>query len=198
MPRIIHVVSMDKNGTIGVDDKLPFHIPEDLSNFKAVTMNSLIVMGFKTYESISNNYTKTLNSGTKDPNSFLPGRKVTVVCSTKEKALERTKTCVFNNIFFVSKDTYYNLVQQNNTPVIIVGGGALYSDSLSPSLIIATIVDTTIVAKENEVLYKYPYFNKLGLDPNSKERVSYFRVPFQENVSKNSDLKYNYNIFLQI
>ena len=79
-----------------------------------------------------------------------------------------------------------------------MGGSALYSDSLSPSLIIATIVDTTIVAKENEVLYKYPYFNKLGLDPNSKERVSYFRVPFQENVSKNSDLKYNYNIFLQI
>ena len=55
MTRIIHIVAMDKNGTIGVNDKLPFYIPEDLSNFKAVTMNSLIVMGFKTYESISNN-----------------------------------------------------------------------------------------------------------------------------------------------
>lgn len=198
MTRIIHIVAMDKNGTIGVNDKLPFHIPEDLSNFKAATMDALIVMGFKTYQSIADNYSKTLGNNTKDPNSFLPGRKVTVVCSTKEKALERTKTCAFNNVLFVGKETYYKLVQQNNTPVIIVGGSALYSDSFSPSLIIATIVDTTIVAKENEVLYKYPYFNKLGLDPNSKERVSYFKIPFQENVSKNSDLKYNYNIFLQI
>ena len=91
MTRIIHIVAMDKNGTIGVNDKLPFHIPEDLSNFKAATMDALIVMGFKTYQSIADNYSKTLDNNTKDPNSFLPGRKVTVVCSTKEKGLKNQK-----------------------------------------------------------------------------------------------------------
>ena len=197
MTRIIHIVAMDKNGTIGINDKLPFHIPEDLSNFKAATMDALIVMGFKTYQSIADNYSKTLDNNTKDPNSFLPGRKVTVVCSTKEKALERTKTCIFNNVLFVSKDTYYNLVQQNNKPVIIVGGTTLYSNS-PPSLIIATIVDTEIVAKENEVLFKYPHFDKLGLNQSIKEKVTYFRIPFKEMVSNASDLKYNYNFFLHI
>lgn len=197
MPRIIHIVAMDKNGTIGVNDKLPFYIPEDLSNFKAATMDALIVMGFKTYKSIEDNYTKSLENGSKDPDSFLPGRKVTVVCSTKEKALLRAKACVFNNVLFVSKDTYYNLVQQNNKPVIIVGGATLYADSSPPSLIIATIVDTEIVAKENEVLFKYPNFHRLGLNQDTKEKTSYFKIAFKE-LTSSCNLKYTYNIFLQI
>ena len=65
-------------------------------------------------------------------------------------------------------------------------------------MIIATVVDTVVVAKEGEILHKYPYFDKLGLNPDSKEKASYLKIPFKENISKNSDLKYNYNIFLQI
>ena len=71
MSYIVHLVGMTKDGYIGLDDKLPFEIPEDLKNFKSLTEDSLVCMGFKTFESIFNNYTK-------DQTQFLPGRKVTV------------------------------------------------------------------------------------------------------------------------
>ena len=39
------------NGVIGVDDRLPWHIPADLKRFKALTMGKPMVMGRKTFES---------------------------------------------------------------------------------------------------------------------------------------------------
>jgi len=40
-----------KNGVIGVDGKLPWHLPADLKRFKALTMGKPMVMGRKTFES---------------------------------------------------------------------------------------------------------------------------------------------------
>ncbi len=40
-----------RNGVIGVDGKLPWHLPADLKRFKAVTMGKPMVMGRKTFES---------------------------------------------------------------------------------------------------------------------------------------------------
>ena len=45
--------AQDQNGGIGKDRKLPWHIPEDLKNFKKLTFNSTIVMGRKTWASLS-------------------------------------------------------------------------------------------------------------------------------------------------
>ncbi|MDW0115419.1 dihydrofolate reductase [Sporosarcina thermotolerans] len=46
------LVAVDLNRVIGVDNKMPWHIPEELKYFKEVTMGKAIVMGRKTYESI--------------------------------------------------------------------------------------------------------------------------------------------------
>jgi dihydrofolate reductase len=46
------IVAMDRNGVIGRDGNLPWHISADLKNFKAITMGKPIVMGRKTHESI--------------------------------------------------------------------------------------------------------------------------------------------------
>ena len=43
----------DKNGGIGKNNTLPWHIPEDLKNFKKLTMNSPVIMGRKTWESLT-------------------------------------------------------------------------------------------------------------------------------------------------
>lgn len=43
---------MAKNRVIGKDGALPWHLPEDLKRFKALTMGHHIVMGRKTWESI--------------------------------------------------------------------------------------------------------------------------------------------------
>ena len=52
MPILSIIAAMAKNRVIGIDNTLPWHLPEDLRHFKALTMGHHIVMGRKTYESI--------------------------------------------------------------------------------------------------------------------------------------------------
>lgn len=46
------IVAKAKNNTIGKDNKLLWHIPDDLRRFKELTTNHNIIMGRKTFESI--------------------------------------------------------------------------------------------------------------------------------------------------
>ena len=49
----IHLIwAQDNNGGIGLNGKLPWHISEDLKNFKKITSNSTIIMGRKTWDSL--------------------------------------------------------------------------------------------------------------------------------------------------
>jgi len=58
------IVAMARNGVIGKDNRLPWHLPEDLKRFKRLTMGHHIIMGRKTYESIG---------------KLLPGRTTVIV-----------------------------------------------------------------------------------------------------------------------
>ena len=49
---IILVVARARNGVIGRDGKLPWHLPADLKRFKSLTMGSVLLMGRKTFESL--------------------------------------------------------------------------------------------------------------------------------------------------
>jgi dihydrofolate reductase len=46
------IVAMSLNRAIGKDNKLPWHLPEDLKWFKKLTTGNVIIMGRKTWESI--------------------------------------------------------------------------------------------------------------------------------------------------
>ncbi len=46
------VVAVSKNGVIGRDGGLPWHISSDLKRFKEITMGKPIIMGRKTWESL--------------------------------------------------------------------------------------------------------------------------------------------------
>ncbi|RSL30397.1 dihydrofolate reductase [Salibacterium salarium] len=49
---ISFVAAMDENRVIGADNKMPWHLPNDLKHFKKVTHGNPIIMGRKTFESI--------------------------------------------------------------------------------------------------------------------------------------------------
>jgi dihydrofolate reductase len=51
-PSVTLVVARARNGVIGRDGTLPWHIPADLKRFKALTMGSAMVMGRRTFESL--------------------------------------------------------------------------------------------------------------------------------------------------
>ena len=50
--KISLIVAMSENRVIGRDNKMPWHLSADLKRFKSITMNSPILMGRKTFESI--------------------------------------------------------------------------------------------------------------------------------------------------
>jgi len=52
MTELTLVVAIDAQRGIGVDNKLPWHLPEDLAHFKRVTLGQPIIMGRKTFDSI--------------------------------------------------------------------------------------------------------------------------------------------------
>ena len=41
-----------RNGVIGVKGDLPWHLPEDLAHFKAITQGCPVIMGRKTWDSL--------------------------------------------------------------------------------------------------------------------------------------------------
>ena len=50
--RVTLVAALGRNGVIGLDNRMPWHITEDLKRFKGLTMGHPVVMGRKTFESI--------------------------------------------------------------------------------------------------------------------------------------------------
>lgn len=51
-PEIILIVARADNGVIGIDGKLPWHLPADLRRFKQLTMGAPMIMGRKTFDSL--------------------------------------------------------------------------------------------------------------------------------------------------
>ena len=68
MSRVSLVVAVSRNGVIGRDGGLPWHLSSDLKLFKAITLGKPIIMGRKTWESL--------------PRKPLPGR-VNIVITRK-------------------------------------------------------------------------------------------------------------------
>ena len=102
----IHLIwAQDRNGGIGKSGKLPWHLSEDLQNFKRITLNSAIIMGRKTWESL-----------TIKP---LPKRRNIVLTSSK-----------INNVEYY--DTINNCIQKlkndNVKEVFIIGGAEIYKN----------------------------------------------------------------------
>lgn len=52
MTTIAFVYAEDEAGWIGLNQQLPWHIPEDLKHFKQVTVGHPVIMGRRTFESI--------------------------------------------------------------------------------------------------------------------------------------------------
>lgn len=51
-PRISIIAALARNRVIGIENRLPWKLPEDLAHFKALTLGYPILMGRKTFESL--------------------------------------------------------------------------------------------------------------------------------------------------
>jgi len=51
-PLLSLIAAVARNGVIGRDNRLPWHLPADLAHFKALTMGKPMLMGRRTWESL--------------------------------------------------------------------------------------------------------------------------------------------------
>ncbi len=63
------IVAMSRSRAIGVANRLPWHIPEDMARFRSLTVGHTVIMGRRTFESL--------------PHGALPGRRNIVVSTTR-------------------------------------------------------------------------------------------------------------------
>ena len=71
---LILIAAMAKNRVIGKNNKIPWHIPEEMRHFKENTMGHAMIMGRKTFESIGTPLPGRLNVVlSRDSNIHCPG-----------------------------------------------------------------------------------------------------------------------------
>lgn len=106
------IAAVAENGVIGVKNKLPWNLPEDLKRFKELTSEKVVIMGRKTYESIVSMIGKPL-----------PNRKnVVITRQTDYKAAESVD--VFNDIDLA-------IEANKDRDIFILGGSEIYKQSIN-------------------------------------------------------------------
>ncbi len=120
----IHLIwAQDINGGIGKDGKLPWHLSEDLKNFKKITSGYPVIMGRKTWDSL--------------PIKPLPNRRNIILSNSKFKNLE-----VYNNV----EKCIDELKQSDITKIFVIGGSTIYEQFFE----YATHLHITIISLKTE------------------------------------------------
>ncbi len=102
------IVAMTKDRVIGKDNQMPWHISEDLKNFKRLTTGNTVIMGRNTYFSLG---------------KPLPNRNNIVISHEKMDA-EGVDVCY-------SIDEALEKARSYNTEIFIIGGAMIYKTMLA-------------------------------------------------------------------
>jgi len=117
----IHIIwAQDNNGGIGKNNSLPWHISEDLQNFKKITLNNPIVMGRKTWDSL--------------PRKPLPNRRNIVLSSkniSEAECYSSINSCI------------QSLEADDVSDIFVIGGEMIYNSFFSH----ANILHITFINK---------------------------------------------------
>lgn len=134
--RISLIVAMDRHGTIGRDNALPWHLPADLAHFRRLTLGKPIIMGRKTFQSIGRP---------------LPDRRNIVV--SRDRDLLAPGCVVVNSLCAALIAAEAGAPHTNeDAEVMIIGGTTLFAATLP----IATTLFRTLVESEVEGDVRFP------------------------------------------
>ncbi|MEO7916897.1 MAG: dihydrofolate reductase [Dokdonella sp.] len=120
MKKVSIIVAVDRAGAIGRANALPWHLPDDLKRFKALTLGHPVLMGRKTAEAIGR---------------ALPGRRNLVLTRS-------------DNAPFAGQEPVAGIdaaLSQVDEDIAIIGGGEIYAQALPyATRIHLTRVDTIV------------------------------------------------------
>ncbi len=112
------IVALAENRVIGLDNRMPWHLPGDFKYFKATTLGKPIIMGRKTWDSLGRP---------------LPGRLNLVV--SRQPGLQLDGAEVFASLedAIVRADQWAR--EQGVDELMLIGGAQLYAQGLEKGLV---------------------------------------------------------------
>jgi dihydrofolate reductase len=158
------IAAMAKNRVIGKDNKLPWHLPEDLKFFKEKTKGKVLVMGRKTFESLG---------------KPLPNRFHIVITRQESYQYEDPNVEIVHDL-----KTAIELAHMLTTKykvkfgeeVFIVGGGEIYKESLE----VLDRIYLTVIEHDVEGDAKFPEFSEKDFALTQKDdRTEPFKYSFR-------------------
>jgi dihydrofolate reductase len=116
------VAAVARNGVIGADGGLPWHLPDELRTFKETTLGHVLVMGRRTYESIGRPLPGRTTVVVTRQAGWSPGTDEVAVAHDLDAALEHARTL--------------------GDEVFVVGGAEVYAAALRRAdRLLFTLVD---------------------------------------------------------
>lgn len=128
------IVAISENNVIGKDNKLLWHIPEDMKRFKMLTTDHTIIMGRKTFESLG---------------KVLPDRKHIILTRDPSYIVDNENVQIVNDINKL--DEYIEDDKEN----FVIGGAIIYSQLIGK-------VDKIYMTKIHKTFEGDAYFPKLN------------------------------------
>ncbi|MGL5151787.1 MAG: dihydrofolate reductase [Clostridium sp.] len=156
------IVAVASNGVIGGDNKLLWHVSEDLKRFKKLTSNHTIVMGRKTFESLP---------------GILPNRHHVIITRDKNYSVDSDKVSIVHSI-----DELISKYKHCDEEVFIIGGGEIYNlilpvaDKLYLTKILKNFEGDTTFPQINENEWKVTHSSEIFV--NNKDDLKYQFVDY--------------------
>jgi len=144
MSEIVLVVAVARNGVIGKDGVIPWHISDDMKRFKALTVGHTVVMGRKTWDSL--------------PKKPLPGRVNVVV--TRQKGWQAEGAVTASSLGQATAGT--------SGTVMVIGGAEIYERALP----LATRIELTEVHEDFAGDASFTFDRKGWHETAREERVT--------------------------
>jgi dihydrofolate reductase len=151
-PRIYLVAAIARNGVIGAQGKLPWHLPEDLQHFKKLTLGHPVIMGRRTWDSLP---------------KALPGRENIVVTRSANRDIPGAS---------VANSLEAAIALCAGEPVaFVIGGAGIFAEALP----IASGLVLTEIGRDYDGDVRFPDWNRADWRETQRERhASAAGVPF--------------------
>lgn len=151
--------AQDEKGTIGKNNHLPWHMPNDLKFFKQMTENNTIVMGRKTFEGMGSRP--------------LPNRQTIVM--TRDKNYKANGVIVLHTVQEV-----LNYAESFSGITFISGGSAIYEEFLP----FCNVLYRTVISHTFEGDTKFPSINwddwtRINLSEGEQDEKNLYPYQFE-------------------
>jgi dihydrofolate reductase len=150
------IAAMGKNKVIGIKNTLPWKLPADMEHFKQLTMGKPVIMGRKTFESLSNP---------------LPGRKNIVITHLPDYKAEGC--IVVHSAEEALKEA------ENHEEVMIAGGATIYKEFLPKAdKMYLTLIDADFKGDAYFPQYKIEEWGETAYEEHERDKDNPYNYVF--------------------